>query len=150
MKMNCIVIVLITLSFASAQAQENCLNKNQLTQLDAEWEKALLNSDVNRLQSLLAEDFIWIHDHASSVDSKSSLIKRASDPSVGASGNPRSRTSIDVKVIVMGSTGIVTGFTAVDRGSTVTNYNYMRTYVESEGKCFLLANHTMVVPEKKD
>lgn len=28
-----------------------------------------------------------------------------------------------------------------------TTFNYMRTYVEIDGKCYLIANHTMAIPE---
>lgn len=96
---------------------------------------------------MLAVDFIWVRNHASGVDTKASLLERVSDPAVGATGATRSRVSSDVDARVLGSTGVVTGFTVVDRGSSPTRYNFMRTYVEVSGRCLLLANHTMEVPE---
>ncbi len=149
MKIICTVFVLMGLSFVSVVAQESCLNPNRLTSLDASWEKALLESDANHLKSLLLEDFIWVHNHASLIDSKSELIKRVSDRK-GDATHTRSRTSKDVKVIIAGATGIVTGFTFVDRGPTPANYHFMRTYVEIDGNCFLIANHTMAIPEKEE
>ena len=150
MKIVNLVIIVIVLSLASAVAQESCLDSKRLSSLDTEWEKALLESNVEFLDSILAEDFIWVHNHAAGTDTKEILLKRASDQNVGAAWNPDSRKSKDVKVTVIGSTGIVTGFTIVDRGSTSTTYHFMRTYVEFEGNCLLIANHTMVIPDEED
>ena len=142
-----IIATLLTLATAPAWAQQSCLARDALLHRDAQWEQALLESNVDVLTTIMAKDFIWVHDHASMVDTKASLLERASDPSVGASGFPRSRVSSDVEVRVLGSTGVVTGFTVVDRGPTPTRYNFMRTYVEVGGRCVLLANHTMAIPD---
>jgi hypothetical protein len=125
-------------------AQESCLDPAALIRLDSMWEKALLESDANFLAPLLAEDFIWVHNHASTVDTKELLLERLSH----GSGDTRSRISSDVVARILGSTGVVTGFTIVDRGPTPTRYNFMRTYVEVSGRCLLLANHTMAIPEE--
>jgi len=125
-------------------AQDSCLDPAALIQLDAQWERALLESDGDFLATLLAEDFIWVHNHASAVDTKSLLLERLSDPT----GDTRSRVSSDVEARILGSAAVVTGFTVVDRGSTSTRYNFMRTYVEVSGRCLLLANHTMALPEE--
>lgn len=53
------VIIVLGLSIASAGAQESCLDSNRLSRLDGEWEKALLKSNVEFLESILANDFIW-------------------------------------------------------------------------------------------
>ena len=145
-----ITMLLMGLSFASGLAQESCLNSEQLLSLDASWEKALLESDVAHLNSLLSENFIWVHNHASMSDNKAAVVKRAEAQKAAAGNNTRSRISKDVEVFVNGSTAIVTGFTVVDRDARPTNYHFMRTYVEIEGKCFLMANHTMAVPEKEE
>lgn len=136
-------------SITSIKAQ-SCLESSQLKSLDAKWEKALLKSDVDLFESLLSEDFIWVHNHASLIDSKAGLIERAFDPKRGATGNTKSRISKEVSTIAEGSTGIVTGFTIVDRGPTPVTYHFMRTYVEKEGNCFLIANHTMAVPDNDE
>lgn len=147
MKKFSLLFILLGFIVIPGTAQISCLDSEQLKKLDLTWEKALLESDASVFESLLTEDFIWVHNHASSIDTKASLIKRSTESSSGATGNPKSRISKDVETRVTGSTGVVTGFTIVDRGSTPILYNFMRTYVEVEGTCFLLANHTMDVPK---
>jgi hypothetical protein len=147
MKTICLIFGSTLLIQISSLAQQSCLEPDKLTMLDARWEKALLESDVDKLKSIMAEDFIWVHNHASLTDSKTSVLKRAEDPNVGATGKTKSRVSKDVKAIILGSTGIVTGITIVDRGPTPATYHFMRTYVEMKGGCFLLANQTMAIPE---
>ena len=146
-KPSALVVFLFGVFATTAAAQESCLAVGTLLQLDHDWETALLESDVGALTRLLADDFVWVHDHAAGTDTKTSLLERASDPSRGAVGHPRSRISSDVEARVVGSTGVVTGFTAVDRGAGVTTYHFMRTYVEISGRCRLLANQTMAIPE---
>ena len=142
-----LAVVLLGLAAWPASAQESCLDPDALLRLDSEWERALLESDAERLRTLLAEGFIWVHNHASAVDTKASLLERASNPAVGTAGSARSRTQSDVEYRILGSTGIVTGFTVVDRGRRSNRYNFMRTYAEVSGRCLLLANHTMDIPE---
>jgi hypothetical protein len=72
-------------------------------------------------------------------------LKRAEKPNDAT----RSRISRDVKAIVLGKTAIVTGITVVDRGPSPVTYHFMRTYVEVKGKCLLLANHTMAIPDEE-
>ena len=145
-KTSCIAILSV-LWVEHAIAQKNCLDAERLKTLDQAWEMALLKNDVEFLKSTLAENFIWVHSQASLTDSKESLLKRASNPGQGATGNTRSRTSSDVRVIVNGSTAVVTGFTLVDRGPTPTKYHFMRTYAEVDGHCLLVANQTMAMPK---
>ncbi len=128
-------------------AQNTCLDKASLKTLDAQYEKALLESDEDFLENLLAKDFIWVHNHNSMTDTKDALVKRAKNST--ATGNTRARTQSNVQVIILGATAVVTGITVVDRGPKPTTYHFMRTYVELDGKCKLLANHTMAVPEEK-
>lgn len=149
MKIISIAIVIMGLSLNSSIAQESCLNPEKLKNLDASWEKAQLNSDTEFLESILAKDFIWVHNHANMIDNKTAVLNRANRYKSLGTQNARSRMSKDVTVIVSGATGIVSGFTIVDRGPSPTTYHFMRTYVERNGKCFLIANHTMVVPEKE-
>ena len=135
------------LSILSTSAQENCLKPEQLQKLDASWENALLDLNLQFFETILSEDFIWVHTNAIKTDSKKSLVEEVKNNINTSINNTKSRITKDVKVIVSGSTGIVTGFTTVDRGPTPITYNFMRTYVQSEGKCYLLANHTMALPE---
>ena len=151
MRKGSILILITAISLTPIFAQDDCLDPVNLKSMDSQWEKALLESDVDFLESILADDFIWVHNHAGSVDSRESLLKRASDRSTGgATGNPRSRVSNNVNAIVLGATGVVTGYTVVDRGPSPTNYNFMRTYTKVDGKCYLLANHTMAIPDDMD
>jgi len=146
MKINLVSFVLMFLFSFNAFSQENAFNETNLKMLDSKYEKALLESDEDFLNELLADEFIWVHNHNSMTDTKEALLKRASDPNVKATGNTKARTQKDVQVIIKGLTAIVTGLTVVDRGPTPTTYHFMRTYIAFDGKCFLLANHTMAVP----
>lgn len=149
-KINLTIIILV-LSIIKISAQESCLTSDSLKKLDASWEKALLEMNLDFLETTLSENFIWIHNHASQIDSKESLLMSGQKLVKSNTRNSKSRIQKDVKVIISGNTGIVTGFTEVVRidGTTRTTYNFMRTYSEIDGKCYLIANHTMAIPEKE-
>ncbi len=132
----------------SASAQQACLTADAIKNLDAKWEQTQLNANVEFLQSLLGENFIWVHNHASLIDDKAAVLKRAANQIANGSSDTRSRVSSDVVVSITGKTAVVTGITIVDRGPTPTKYHFMRTYTEINGKCMLLANHTMAIPEE--
>ncbi len=131
-----------------AIAQPKCLDPQEAVKLDAQWENANLTKDVEFFESTLAEDFIWVHNHAGTVDTKQNVVEKARRANANNRQNTRSRTQRDVQVLRLGSTVVVTGYTVVDRGPTPTTYNFMRTYTAVGGKCFLLANHTMAIPEE--
>ena len=141
-----IVIAIIGLSIFSAAAQENCLNQENLKKLDASWEKAQLELNADYIKSLLAEDFIWVHNHANTIDTKEAVLERIQRYIRTNNKNTKSRTSKDVNVIISGKTGIVSGIAIIDKISGLTNYHFMRTYVEIDGKCYLIANQTMAIP----
>jgi len=141
-----LLIAGLSCTMVYAQAQDNDID--QLRKLDAKWENALLVSDADFIASILSEDFVWVHNHASMTDTKEALVKRSKKAN-GATGNPRSRISKDVKVIMEGATGVVTGLTIVDRGPSPTTYHFMRTYAKTDGKWLLLANHTMAIPKEE-
>lgn len=121
--------------------------ESQLLQLDQGWEKALLESDVAFLENLLADDFVWVHNHAGLIDGKESAVSRAKRIQAGQKDDTRNRTSRDQQVVVLGSTAVVSGFTVVDRGPSPVTYHFMRTYARVEGNWKLLGNHTMAIPE---
>ena len=150
MKVLTLVITIAFLGVSSVSGQSSCLDPSALKTLDSKWEKALLESDAEFLRDIMAEEFIWVHNHAGTIDTKAGLLRRATDPSRGATGSPRSRKQSDVEARVLGSTGVVTGFTLVDRGPSPTRYSFMRTYVEVDGHCILLANQTMASPESEN
>ena len=122
--------------------------QDQLLELDKSWEKALLNSEVAVLEELLAEEFIWVHNHASQIDGKEEALSRAKKIRAGQQDDTRNRTPREQKVVLLGQTAVVSGFTLVDRGPQPTDYHFMRTYALVEGKWKLLANHTMAIPEE--
>ncbi|WBL44057.1 nuclear transport factor 2 family protein [Algoriphagus halophytocola] len=145
-----ILLPLLTLfffTFLFASAQQTCMTASSIKALDAQWEANNLNPDPEFFKSTLAENFIWVHNHASMIDTKEDVIKRTEIQAAKGTTNTRSRTQSEVKVEITGNTAIVTGFTVVDRGPTPTKYHFMRTYVEVDGKCLLIGNHTMAIPE---
>ncbi|RZS96538.1 nuclear transport factor 2 family protein [Cecembia calidifontis] len=136
----------LLLSFVvSAQSSQ----EKKLRELDLAWERALLESDVAFLENILAEDFIWVHNHASLKDGKTEVVSRARRIQQGQTDNTKGRTSKDQKVIVMGKTAVVSGLTVVDRGPSPTTYHFMRTYVQTRKGYKLLANHTMAIPDEE-
>lgn len=142
-----LIIPLLTLLihwYAGAQTQTE-----QLLQIDLGWEKALLTSDVDYLENLLADEFVWVHNHAGQIDGKVEAVTRAKRIKSGQADDTRNRTSRDQKVVILGETGVVSGYTVVDRGPIPTTYHFMRTYVLIDGKWKLLANHTMAIPEEE-
>lgn len=149
MKLIKTLIAIIGLSFFSASAQESCLNQINLKTLDAAWEKAQLELDYEFINSLLDDEFIWVHNHANTIDNKTAVLKRVKRYKSTNNKETKSRTSKDVKVIISGTTGIVSGYTIIDRGPSPITYHFMRTYVENNGQCYLIANHTMAIPEKE-
>lgn len=144
-----VIFASLILSFGSSVvlAQDSCHDAAALVQLDSEWEKAQLEVDVEWLEAHLADEFIWVHNHAKLVDSKDTVLARARAARLENGALTRSRVQSDVKARVVGSTGVVTGFTVVDRWRSAKRYHFMRTYVAATGRCLLLGNHTMEVSE---
>ena len=146
MKLITAAVLILGLGGNAALAEPSCLDPSALVQFDSEWEKALLEVDVAWFERHLSEEFVWVHNHAALVDSKETLTAPSRIARAEASPT-RSRVQSDVKARIAGSTGVVTGYTIVDRGAGAKKYNFMRTYAVVSGRCVLLGNHTMVVPE---
>lgn len=123
--------------------------EKKLISLDEGWEKALLESDVTFLENLLSEDFLWVHNHAGQIDGKEAAISRAKRIQAGQNDDTRNRTTRDRQVIILGETGLVSGFTVVDRGPSPVTYHFMRTYAQVNGAWKLLGNHTMAIPDEE-
>jgi ketosteroid isomerase-like protein len=130
--------------FTFSQSKEK-----ELLTIDIGWEKALLTSDVDFLENLLADEFVWVHNHAGQIDGKEQAIARAKRIKAGQTDDTKNRTSRDQEVVILGKTGLVSGFTVVDRGPSPTTYHFMRTYALVDGNWKLLGNHTMAIPEKE-
>jgi ketosteroid isomerase-like protein len=139
--------LLLTL-FLSAFSTLAQTTQEQLIELDKGWERALLNSEVEFLENLLAEEFIWVHNHASQIDGKAEALNRARNIRAGQQDDTQNRSPRDHQVVIQGQTAVVSGFTVVDRGPQPTTYHFMRTYALVAGKWKLIANHTMAIPEE--
>lgn len=138
-----LVFFMNTLSFAQTSEKE------LLIKLDLGWEKALLDSDVDFLENLLADDFVWVHNHAGLINGKPEVVASAKRIQSGQASTTRGRTSRDHKVVILENTAIVSGYTLVDRGPSPTLYHFMRTYVKTSSGYLLLGNHTMAIPEEE-
>ncbi len=147
--MKTILSSLLLVFFLSLNGFAQTIDSQKLIDLDKGWEKALLESDVEFLDNLIADDFIWVHNHAGQIDGKEQAIARAKRIKAGQKDDTRNRTSRDQQVVILGSTGVVSGFTVVDRGPSPTLYHFMRTYALVDGKFKLIANHTMAIPEEE-
>jgi len=144
-----LLVFALCIFLCSNSAFAQIWTEDQLKKIDRSWEEVNLSPDPDFLEAFLAEDFIWIHNHMSMVDSKEDVVKRAKNAVKNPNNNTRSRDSRDVKVIIDGSTAIVTGITVVDRGPKPTTYHFMRTYVRKGNQWQLLANHTMAIPDEE-
>ena len=141
---------ILTCAMFKIAAQEPCMTAQNLKALDASWEKALLEMNLDFIKNKVSDDFIWIHNHASRIDNKDSLLKSGQKFVDSNTRNSKSRVQKEVTVVISGNTGVVTGFTEVVRsnGTTRTTFNFMRTYAEVDGQCYLIANHTMAMPDQ--
>ena len=149
MKQIIVIVTLLTLSVVSAFGQEACLTTENLKKIDASWELAQLELDYEHVNAILSEAFIWVHNHANTIDDKAAVLERIKRYIKSNNRSTKSRISKDVEVIISGKTGIVSGITLIEKDSNLITYHFMRTYVEIEGNCYLLANHTMAIPEKE-
>lgn len=147
MKYNLSFLAAIMLFATSGFSQTN--EQQTLLEMDLKWEKALLESDVAILEYLLADDFIWVHNHAGQIDGKDDAIAQAKRMQSGQKNETRGRVSRDQKVVLVGNTGVVSGYTVVDRGQRPVTYHFMRTYAMVDDRFKLLANHTMAIPDEE-
>jgi len=89
-----------------------------------------------------------VHNHATQIDGKAEALNQAKKIRAGQQEDTRNRSPRDQKVVLLGQTAVVSGFTVVDRGRQPTTYHFMRTYTLVAGKWKLIANHTMAIPEE--
>jgi Domain of unknown function (DUF4440) len=145
-------ILLFSIS-AISNAMPSCIAPAEIRQIDRRYEESLVTGDVVFLRGLLADGFIWVHNHAHAIDSKESLLRGIQ--SLREAPASKSRISTDVEVRREENVAVLTGFTTVERtddyvkrtgASRSSRYHFMRTYVLVGDKCVLLANQTMLVP----
>lgn len=140
-------LLLIFLLFPSVLHAADCLAPEQLKALDRQYEQALRKGDPEFMADLLAENFVWVHNHAGSRETKSVLMARLGD----GHDAPLSRESEAVEVRRLDKTAVISGFTTVTKADAegenrqANRYHFMRTYVAQGGNCRLLANQTMKV-----
>lgn len=108
-----------------------------------------MESDVAFLEYLMADEFVWVYNHQGSIDGKDAIVSRDKRIQTGQVGSITCRTSRDQQVVILGSTGVVSGYTVVERGPRPATYHFMRTYAMLNGKIKLLANHTMAIPDEE-
>lgn len=126
---------------------DSCLIAEKLVALDGRYEKALQLGDVAFLEKLLAPDFLWVHNLASLKESRAQVLTRIPKPEE----RTKDRRSHDITQQRLNDTVVLQGLSSVDKwnpdGKTfrTSRYQFMRTYVEEDGECKLLAVQTMKV-----
>lgn len=148
MKILLLIITVTGFSMFNSFAQQTTFTEENLKQIDLQWEDAQLKLNYEFIESLLSNEFIWVHNHAGTIDSKAVVLERIQRYISKNNKETKSRNSKDVNVIIEGKTAIVHGYTIIDRGPTPTKYHFMRTYVETQDGIKLIANQTMAIPQK--
>ncbi len=131
------------------QALAACLPAEALVERDRQYEAALGSGNVAFLRELLADDYIWVHTLGSELETKPALLARMEKPT-----RFKSRTTGDVQARALGDTVVLHGVSIVEQwnadGATfkTNRYQFMRTYVNVDGRCRLLAGQTMNLSSK--
>jgi len=135
------------LPFAALAAP--CLPAAGLVELDRQYEAALSTGNAAFLRELLADDYVWVHTLGSELETKPVLLARMARPT-----RFKSRTTDGVQVRLLGDTAVLHGVSVVEQwhadGRTfkTNRYQFMRTYVNLDGNCRLLAGQTMNLSSK--
>ena len=155
-------ILAAILSVIPVLASAQCPNEDLVRSIDNEWEQALNYRSTDTYERILHDDFVWVHNHAGSVqDSKTNFIEFLTNRFENLGPIPNNarqgiRTQHDVKVIMTSNTAIVYGFMDIKRpGGKLSEpdtrpllfYHFMRTYVSTGSGCKLISNHTMNLPD---
>src|SRR4051812_13743631 len=88
-----------------------CLPVPDLIQRDQQFEEALRVGDVGFLQAWLAEDYVWVHNLASQIETRAVVLARSERPTVVH----KSRTTSDVHGHVLGDTVVLRGLSTVEQ-----------------------------------
>ena len=140
------IVVMTALLLSAPVFADSCLDKEKLIALDQKYETAVQQADIKFLTGLLADEFYWVHNLASLKESKTQLLVR-----IQKEEKPKARRSHDLSVRILENTAVVEGLSSVDKwnvdGKTfrTSRYQVIRTYVEVNGECKLLAIQSMKV-----
>ena len=142
-----LAIIALGAALAPAAQAQSCLEPDQLLALDTRYETALQIGDVTLLDELLAPEFVWVHNLASMKENKAQLLAR-----LGKGPGPmKQRRSHDISRHRLGNTAVLQGLSSVEKWNPggesfrTLRYQFMRTYVEMNGVCRLLAVQTQKV-----
>jgi Tfp pilus assembly protein PilN len=147
MKKQLVMTMYVVSLIGLAVRAETCLDAEKLVKLDAQYENALQTGDAQFLDKLLAPEFYWVHNLASLKEKKAELLVRVQKPEERVSA----RRAHDITLHRLANTVVLQGLSSVDKwnadGKTVrtSRYQFMRTYVEHNSECKLLAVQTMKV-----
>jgi hypothetical protein len=126
-----------------------CLPADALIERDRQYEAALGSGNAAFLREALADDYVWVHTLGSEIETKPVLLARMAKP-----GRFKSRTTSDVQARALGDTTVLHGVSIVEQwnadGQTfkTNRYQFMRTWVNVDGQCRLLAVQTMNLSSK--
>ena len=129
------------------------LTEQDLRSLDAGFDQALIDQSVEFLEKLLHKDFVWVHDHAGTIqESRAALLDPMKE---GRPSSSAARRQEDIAVVILENTAIVYGYTNVERTADyvertddprLLKYHFMRTYAGiGDRRTQLIGNHTMEV-----
>lgn len=141
------VTAFIVLCFAAITVSaKSCLPVADLIVRDSQYEEATRTGNVDFLENLLADDFVWVHNLASAVEDKAVIIARAKN----LQETPKARTTSDVHAHILQNTVVLRGLSSVDKWNTdgtwrTSRYQFMRTYVSTTKGCKLLSVQTMKI-----
>jgi ketosteroid isomerase-like protein len=126
-----------------SNAWGDCLDAANLKALDYRYEQALRTGDKRFLDELLAEDFVWVHNHASQLETKQKLLGRFGEDYRAT----KAREQAGVQVRRLGDAAVILGSTTVEEfkadGLHINTYQFLRTDVATDKGCRLLAGQTM-------
>ena len=138
---------LLTLVLAGNLQASECLQPDKVRALDNQYEEALRIGDVKFLQSLLADEFVWVHNLAVDIETKQALLARLKNQEE----TPKARKTSEVSFHRFKNTTVLSGLSSVDKYNAdgksyrTSRYRFMRTYVADDEGCKLLSSQTMKV-----
>lgn len=127
----------------------SCLPAEALVERDRQYEAALATGNAAFLREALADDYVWVHTLGSEIETKPVLLARMDKPA-----RFKSRTTTGVQARMLGDTAVLHGVSIVEQwnadgqGFKTNRYQFMRTYVNVDGQCKLLAVQTMNLSSK--